>query len=141
SGNDGQYRKLCAAIGGEELAAHPDYATNRGRVEKRATLVPLISALTAKIPKAEMLARLEAAGVPAGPINNIGEVFADPQVNHRRVRVNLENPQAEAGFVPSVRSAILLDGEPQVSPRHAPGLGQHRAEILADPNWNSRRQG
>jgi crotonobetainyl-CoA:carnitine CoA-transferase CaiB-like acyl-CoA transferase len=141
SGNDGQYRKLCTAIGGEDLATNPDYATNRSRVEKRATLVPLISALTAKIPKAEMLARLEAVGVPAGPINDLGEVFADPHVIHRGVRVNLANPEAEAGAVPSVRSAIVLDGEPQVSPRHAPGLGQHKAEILADPNWNSRRQG
>ncbi len=103
--------------------------------------MPLISALTAKFPKAEILARLEAAGVPAGPINDIGEVFADPQVMHRGVRVNLANPQAEAGFVPTVRSAIVLDGEPQVSARHAPGLGQHNAEILADPNWNPRKQG
>lgn len=141
SGNDGQYAKLCAAVGGETLAANPDYASNRGRVEKRATLVPAMAALTAKFAKADLLARLEAAGVPAGPINNIGEVFADPQVIHRGIKVDLENREAEAGSIPSVRTPIVLDGVAQVSGRHAPGLGQHGADILDDPNWKPRKEG
>ena len=137
SGNDGQYRRLCMAIGGESLAEHPDYASNKGRVQHRAVLVPALSALTARIPKAELLARLEASGVPAGPINDIGEVFADEQVRHRGMRIDLPNAEAAAGSVPSVRSPILIDGVAQVSTRPAPGLGQHGAEILADPHWQA----
>ncbi|CAN1570620.1 CaiB Predicted acyl-CoA transferases/carnitine dehydratase [Rhabdaerophilaceae bacterium] len=136
SGNDGQYRKLCGAIGADDLAADPAYATNKGRVQRRADLVPALSALTAKITKQDLLIRLEAAGVPAGPINDIGEVFADDQVKHRRMRIDLRNSEAEAGCVPSVRTPILIDRVAQVSARHAPGLGQHRAEILADPAWH-----
>jgi crotonobetainyl-CoA:carnitine CoA-transferase CaiB-like acyl-CoA transferase len=137
SGNDGQFRKLCAAIGGDALGVDPDYATNKGRVQHRAVLVPAIAALTARLTKAELLARLEAAGVPAGPINTVDEVFADPQVIERGMRIELANPEAAAGHVPSVRSPVLIDGAPMASPRHAPRLGQHSAEILADPNWKA----
>ncbi|KAF0231790.1 MAG: acyl-CoA [Beijerinckiaceae bacterium] len=135
TGNDGQYRKLCEALGADDLAANPDYATNRGRVANRAALVPAISALTAQHAKADLLARLEALSVPAGPINGIGEVFADSHVIARGMRVDLALPEAEAGSVPTVRTPILIDGVPQVSPRPSPGLGQHSTEILADPHW------
>jgi crotonobetainyl-CoA:carnitine CoA-transferase CaiB-like acyl-CoA transferase len=73
--------------------------------------------------------------VPAGPINGIDEVFADPQVAHRGMRVDLARPEAETGSVPGVRTPILIDGVPQVSARPSPMLGEHGAEILADPNW------
>lgn len=136
-GNDSQFGKLCAAIGGEAFAANPAYASNRGRVERRTELVPALSALTARITKTDLLARLEAAGVPAGPINDLAEVFADPQVIHRGLRVDLDNPEAEAGSIPSVRTPIVMDGVPQFSERHAPGLGQHGREILDDPNWKT----
>jgi crotonobetainyl-CoA:carnitine CoA-transferase CaiB-like acyl-CoA transferase len=141
SGNDGQYAKLCAAIGGETLAADPDFATNRGRVEHRARLVPAIGALTARFTKDDLLARLEKSGVPAGPINDIDEVFADRQVIHRGMKVNLANAEAALGAIPSVRTPIVIDGEAQVSQRHAPGLGQHGPEILADIHWNPRKEG
>jgi crotonobetainyl-CoA:carnitine CoA-transferase CaiB-like acyl-CoA transferase len=140
SGNDGQYRKLCAALSLDSLADHPDFRTNRDRIARRAELVPLIAAATARLSKSELLARLEEAGVPAGPINAIDEVFADPQVVARRMRLDLANDDAEAGSVPSVRTPIILDGVALVSSRHAPGLGQHGAEILADPGWNPRDQ-
>jgi crotonobetainyl-CoA:carnitine CoA-transferase CaiB-like acyl-CoA transferase len=136
SGNDVQFRRLCAAIDLGSLADHPDYRTNRDRVARRAELVPLIAGATARLAKAALLARLEAAGVPAGPINAIDEVFADPQVIARGMRLDLVNAQAELGVVPSVRTPIILDGVAQVSSRHAPGLGQHHDEILADPGWN-----
>ncbi len=135
SGNDGQYRKLCEALGAHELAGNPDYATNRGRVAHRAVLVPALSAFTAQVGKAELLARLEAQGVPAGPINSLDEVFGDPQVLARGMKLDLPRPEAEAGFVPTVRTPILIDGVPQVSMRPSPILGEHNAEILADPNW------
>ena len=137
SGNDGQFRRLCAAIGGEALASNPDYAANTGRIAHRGVLVPVISALTAQFAKADLLALLEVAGVPAGPINSIDQVFADPQVIHRGMRVDLVNPEAVAGSVPSVRTPIVMDGIAQVSTRAAPRLGQHGDEIRADMNWKS----
>ena len=140
SGNDGQFRKLCASIGGEALASNPDYAANTGRITNRAVLVPAIGALTATFTKADLLKRLEAAGVPAGPINSIDQVFADPQVLHRGMRVDLVNPEAAAGTVPSVRSPIVMDGVAQVSQRAAPRLGQHNAEIRADANWTATKK-
>jgi crotonobetainyl-CoA:carnitine CoA-transferase CaiB-like acyl-CoA transferase len=137
TGNDGQYRKLCEALGAHELSDNPDYADNRGRVAHRARLVPAVSAHTARFGKAELLDKLEALGVPAGPINGLGEVFADPQVVARGMHVDLALPEAEGGTVPSVRSPILIDGVPQVSKRPSPMLGQHGAEILSDPNWKT----
>lgn len=135
TGNDGQYRKLCEALGAEDLMNNPDYASNRGRVANRAELVPALSAYCSRLAKADLLARLEALSVPAGPINGIGEVFADPHVIARGMRVDLALPEAEAGSVPGVRTPILIDGVPQVSPRPSPLLGQHTDEVLADPNW------
>ncbi|MCZ8260055.1 MAG: CaiB/BaiF CoA-transferase family protein [Beijerinckiaceae bacterium] len=135
SGNDGQYRKLCEALGAHDLAGNPDFATNRGRVAHRATLVPALSAHTARFGKAELLAALERAGVPAGPINRLDEVFDDPQVLARGMRIDLPRAEAEAGHVPTVRTPILIDGVPQVSRRPSPILGEHTREILEDPNW------
>jgi crotonobetainyl-CoA:carnitine CoA-transferase CaiB-like acyl-CoA transferase len=137
SGNDGQYRKLCEAVGAHALGANPEYASNRGRVTHRAELVPALSAYTARLGKSELLGRLEAAGVPAGPINAIDEVFADPQVIHRGMKVALARAEAEGGAVPGLRTPILIDGLPQVSARPSPMLGEHNSEILADPNWKA----
>ncbi len=137
SGNDGQYRKLCEALGASDLAAHPDYATNRSRVEHRAVLVPALSAFTARFGKAELLTILEGAGVPAGPINRLDEVFSDPQVLARGMKIDLARPEAEAGHVPTVRTPILIDGIAQVSQRPSPILGEHTQDVLEDPNWKS----
>lgn len=135
SGNDGQYRRLCLALGANALLENPAYTTNRGRVTNRAELVPALSAHTARFGKAELLAKLEEAGVPAGPINAIDEIFSDPQVIHRGMRVDLAAPLAAAGTIPSVRTPIMLDGVAQVSRRPSPALGEHNREILDDPNW------
>ncbi|WP_237478428.1 CaiB/BaiF CoA transferase family protein [Lichenibacterium dinghuense] len=135
TGNDGQFRRLCDVLGDPALAAHPDYTTNRGRVAQRAALTAALHALTSRRAAAELLARLDAAGVPAGPINTVGQVFADPQVAARGMALRLPNPAAEGGTTPGIRSPILIDGAPQASPRPAPGLDQHRDEILADPAW------
>ena len=137
-GNDGQFRKLVGALGADVLAADPDYATNAGRVTHRARLVPALAAHTAKVPKAELLARLEALAVPAGPINAIDEVFADPQVVARGLRLDLAAPDAAAGSVPTVRTPIVMDGVPQVSRRPSPRLGAHTDEIASDPDWQTR---
>lgn len=135
-GNDGQFRKLCAVLGQPKIAEDPDYANNKGRVINRGVLIPLLGSLTIRMSKAELLEKLEAVGVPAGPINRTDEVFADPQTIHRGMRVDLPSDAAKGGSIPSVRTPILIDGVPQVAARPSPRLGEHTAEVLADPNWN-----
>lgn len=137
TGNDGQWRKLVEALGEPGLADQPDYLTNKDRVRNRARLVPYLGQLTLRFAKADILARLEALGVPAGPINSTDEVFADPQVIARGLRRDLPAPAARAGSIPSVASPIVIDGVRQVSARPSPGLGEHQAEILNDPNWGA----
>lgn len=135
SANEPQFRRLATALGAPELADDPAYATMGARAKNRAALDERLNALTSQRTRAENIAALDAVGVPAGPINNVGEVFADPQVIHRGMRIDRANPRAKAGTTPGVRSAIVIDGAPAASPRHAPALGEHNAEILADPAW------
>ncbi len=135
TGNDGQFRKLCEILGEPDLAAHPDYRDNRGRVAHREALTAALHALTSRRPREDLLGALAAAHVPAGPINSVAEVFADPQVVARGMALSLDNPAAAAGTTPGVRSPILVDGVAQASPRPAPALAQHQAEVLADPAW------
>lgn len=138
TGNDGQFRKLCDVLGAPALAADPDYLVNKGRVANRDALTAALQALTSTWQRQDLLALLDAAHVPAGPINSVAQVFADPQVRARGMALSLDNPAAEGGATPGVRSPILIDGVPQASRRPAPGLDQHGAEILADPAWGGR---
>ena len=135
TGNDGQFRRLCGILGDPALATDPDYLVNRGRVANRAALTAALQALTSRRAASELLSKLDAAHVPAGPINTVAQVFADPQVVARGMALRLDNPLAEGGTTPGIRSPILIDGVPQASPRPAPSLGQHADEILADPAW------
>jgi crotonobetainyl-CoA:carnitine CoA-transferase CaiB-like acyl-CoA transferase len=129
-GNDGQFRHLCAVLGEPALADDPRFATNRARVEHRAALVPLIAGRTRTFTRAELLAALEAAGVPAGPINTVADVFADPQVVARGMRLDL--PAGDDRTVPSVRTPILMSETPPAYDRASPRLGEHTAEVLAE---------
>ncbi len=138
SGNDGQYRKLCEALGQPELGTDARYATNKDRISARAELVPVLNGLTRTFSKADLLARLEVAGVPAGPINGMGEVFADPQVVARGIRRDLAAPAARDGRIPTVASPIVMDGVRQVSERPSPGLGEHNLDVLQDPAWGGQ---
>ena len=138
AGNDGQYRKLCEALGAPELATHPDYAISKDRVRNRVELTRLLHGLTRRFTRADLLPKLDALGVPAGPINSVGDVFKDPQVIARGMRMNLDNPRAKAGSTPGLRGAIVMDGVAVASARPAPALGQHTDEILNDPNWGGR---
>jgi crotonobetainyl-CoA:carnitine CoA-transferase CaiB-like acyl-CoA transferase len=132
SGNNGQFVKLCGVLGAPELAENPAYKDNIGRLAHRAELVERVCALSARMSSAELLAKLEAAGVPAGPINDLEQVFSDPQVVHRGMRLTLKNPGAEGGTSPGIRTPIVLDGMPMASDRPAPRLGEHSAEILRE---------
>jgi crotonobetainyl-CoA:carnitine CoA-transferase CaiB-like acyl-CoA transferase len=132
TGNDSQYVKLCQALGSPELADEPKYKDNIGRLKHRNELVPKLAALTACVPRAELLAKLEAVGVPAGPINNLEQVFNDPQVVYRGMKLDLPSKAAKAGTIPGVRSPIVIDGWRAASERPSPLLGEHTAEILRE---------
>jgi crotonobetainyl-CoA:carnitine CoA-transferase CaiB-like acyl-CoA transferase len=132
TGNDRQFQKFCAALGAPQIGEDPAYRTNTDRLAKRDELIAKLTALTSRIKRDELLEKLEAVQVPAGPINNLAQVFADPQVIHRRMRLNLPSPAAKGGSIPGLRTPIVLDGEPMASPRPAPQLGEHTAEILRE---------
>jgi crotonobetainyl-CoA:carnitine CoA-transferase CaiB-like acyl-CoA transferase len=132
SGNDSQFGKLCAVLGEPELAKDPRYVDNKARLAHRPELIGRLCALTAKIPRAALLQKLEAVGVPAGPINDLSQVFADPQVIHRGMRIDPPSAAAKAGSIPGLRTPIVIDGAPAAAERSAPQLGEHTAEILRE---------
>jgi crotonobetainyl-CoA:carnitine CoA-transferase CaiB-like acyl-CoA transferase len=140
-GNDGQFRRLCGAINRPDLAEAADYQTNALRVKNRGELVPAITAATLKFDRATLLGLLEGATVPGGPINTIGDVFADPQVQHRGMRLDLPNEAAASGSVPGVRTPLLINGQPMADGRPSPRLGEHAAEVAADPSWARKSEG
>jgi crotonobetainyl-CoA:carnitine CoA-transferase CaiB-like acyl-CoA transferase len=127
-GNDSQFRRFCETAGCPELADNELFANNSARVANREALVPLIEARTRCRPTGRWIADLEAAGVPCGPINDLEAVFADEQVIHRRLRLDL--PHAVAGTVPSVACPIhFLHAKLNVRDG-PPALGEHTREVL-----------
>lgn len=134
-GNDGQFRRLCAAIERPDLGQAADYQTNALRVKNRGELVPEITKSTLRFDRATLLARLEDATVPGGPINTIADVFADPQVKHRGMRLDLPDDAAAAGSVPGVRTPLMINGKPMAHDKPSPRLGQHADEVAGDPAW------
>jgi len=132
TGNDAQYVKFCNAIGAPELARNPEYKDNVGRLEHREELIGKLSALTSTMQRDDLLDKLEAQGVPAGPINNLEQVFSDPQVIHRGMKLELKSDAAKGGTIPGVRTPIVFDGWKAASEHPAPLLGQHTAEILKE---------
>ena len=129
-GNDGQFRQLVTVLGAPALADNPLSATNEARVANRAVLVPELARLIAPFARADLLARLEKANVPAGPINTVGEVFADPQVVHRAMRIDLAHGSG-AGCPPCAPRSSCRRRRLRAE-RAAPLLGEHTAEILAE---------
>jgi crotonobetainyl-CoA:carnitine CoA-transferase CaiB-like acyl-CoA transferase len=131
-GNDSQFARLCGVLGESAIATDPDYIDNTARLAHRGALIERLCALTARMKRAELLEKLEAVGVPAGPINDLAQVFADPQVIHRGIKVEPASAAAQGGKIPGVRTPIVLDGEPMAAARPAPRLGEHTAEILRE---------
>lgn len=127
-GNDGQFRKFCEVAGHPEWADDARFANNKQRVANRAVLIPLIRQATVFKTTAEWVSALEQAGVPCGPINDLAQVFADPQVLARGLRVDV--PHSLGGTLPQVASPIRLSETP-VEYRHAPPLlGEHTEAVL-----------
>jgi crotonobetainyl-CoA:carnitine CoA-transferase CaiB-like acyl-CoA transferase len=132
TGNDAQYVKFCNVLGAPELATNPEYKDNVGRLKHRAELIGKLSALTATMKRDDLLAKLEAQSVPAGPINNLEQVFNDAQVKHRGMQLSLPSKAAKGGTIPGVRTPIVIDGWKAASERPSPLLGEHSAEILKE---------
>lgn len=131
-GNDRQFIKFCDLLGRPDLASDERYRTNAGRVQHRDTLTPELAAETAKFERDALLAKLEAVGVPGGPINSVADVFADPQIVHRKMRVEAPHTGAAAGKTPGVRTPIRFSGAALALERGVPRLGEHTEEVLAE---------
>jgi crotonobetainyl-CoA:carnitine CoA-transferase CaiB-like acyl-CoA transferase len=132
TGNDTQYVKFCNVLGAPELGQDAKYKDNVGRLGNREELIGKLSALTSKMKRDDLLAALEAQGVPAGPINDVGQVFEDPQVKHRGMKLDLPRAEAKAGSIPGVRTPIVIDGWKAASEKPSPLLGEHTQDILKE---------
>ncbi|AWI74381.1 CoA transferase [Parazoarcus communis] len=129
-GNDGQFARFCAEAGQPELAADARYATNRARVENRASLIPALKRLTIERSTADWIAALEAKAVPCGPINTLADVFADPQVQARGLKVDMPHPVA--GSVSLVANPMRFSATPVEYRSAPPALGEHTGQILQE---------
>ena len=129
-GNDNLYRKFCEAAGCPELAADPRFATNGRRVENRVELTRLLGEVFRKRTKKEWVELLDAAGVPNGPINDLAQVFDEPQVKARGVRIEVAHPVA--GTLPMVASPMRFSATPLEHKTPPPLLGEHTEAVLRD---------
>ncbi len=129
-GNDSQFRKFCEVAGHPEWGADPRFASNGQRVAHRAELIPLIRQATVFRTTAQWVGLLEAAGVPCGPVNDLQQVFADPQVIARGLRLDLPHPLA--GNTPQVASPLRLSASPVEYRQAPPLLGEHTERVLGE---------
>ncbi|WJN59407.1 CaiB/BaiF CoA-transferase family protein [Pseudomonas sp. SO81] len=127
-GNDGQFRKFCEVAGLPALPDDPRFSTNKARVAHRAELIPLLRQATVFKTTTEWVALLEAAGVPCGPINDLAQVFADPQVQARGLRVDMANGMGSS--TPQVASPLRLSATPVDYRLAPPLLGEHTDALL-----------
>jgi crotonobetainyl-CoA:carnitine CoA-transferase CaiB-like acyl-CoA transferase len=136
-GNDGQFGRLAEVLGRPEWIEDERFATNPARVRNHLILDPLLRAEFESRNRQELIATLEATGVPCAPINTVPEVFSDPQVQHRRMLRNLPHPTA--GEVPQVVSPLNFSNEPLAFDRAPPLLGEHTDEILRELGLSSNQ--
>ncbi len=134
-GNDAQFERFCGVAGCPELVADPRFASNADRVRHRDVLVPLLAAQLLQRPRADWLAALEGAKVPCGPINDLAEVFADPQVQARGMAQTLAHPHRDR--LELVASPMRLSATPVTCRRPPPLLGEHTDEVLAEVGFDA----
>ena len=133
--NQSNWERIVKAIGMPELAADARFRTNTDRMRNLAALTPLLGDALKKRPSAHWIAEFEAAGVPVGPVNRIGDMLADPQVKARDMVVETEHPKA--GRVKGIGHPIKFTDTPGEMTRPAPLLGQHTREVLGDLGYSS----
>ena len=129
-GNDAQFKRFCDLAGRADLASDDRYLKNSERVKNRQTLVPQLIDIMLTQDSDYWLEQLNAQGIPCGPINNIDQVFSDPQVQHRGMQLELDHPVA--GKVVSVGNPIKLSETPVSYEKAPPTLGQHTEAVLSD---------
>lgn len=130
-GNDDQFQRFCDFAGLHDVAADERFATNNARVENRDALIALLETATRSQPTEYWLEGLEPRHVPCGPVNDVAQVFADPQVRHRGMEIELPHPPAGGKAVKMIANPIKMSATPPHHARSAPGLGAHTGEVLA----------
>ena len=131
-GNDGQFVRFCKALKLEGLSQNPNYKTNADRVANRDALTDIISDKTAQYARDELLSLLEGVGVPAGPINTVEDVFADPQIIARDMKIDMPDINTKGGMLSGVRTPIRFSDAELCLDTRAPRLGEHTQEILGN---------
>jgi len=129
-GNDGQFARLCKILGLEDMSADARFATNKARVANREAVRAAVIAKTETWTKADLLAACGENAVPAGPINSIDEMFDDPQIKARDLKIDLA--AQDGTVIPGVRTPIILSETPLTYHRPSPALGEHTDEVLAE---------
>jgi crotonobetainyl-CoA:carnitine CoA-transferase CaiB-like acyl-CoA transferase len=134
-GNDKQFASLAAVLGHPEWAQDPRFRLNRDRIGNRALLVGLIGGLLGAKPAEHWLAAIEAAGVPVGPVNDLAQTFADPQIAARGLLVEVDHPVA--GRIPTLAQPMKFSASPPEYKLAPPLLGQHSGDVLADAGFTA----
>jgi crotonobetainyl-CoA:carnitine CoA-transferase CaiB-like acyl-CoA transferase len=129
AGNNGQFQKMCTVLGAPDMPAEPRFATNMQRIAHRSELRDALQTLVRGRSRAQLLQQLSDASVPAGPINDMAQVFADPQTQHRQMVVEL--PHSSGQNVRLVRSPLNLSASP-VTHKAPPRLGEHSLQTLRE---------
>ncbi len=131
-GNDAQYRKFCEFAGRPDLGEDARFATNAGRVKHRDLLYPILEEITRARPRTEWVEGLGRIGVPAGPVNGIDQVFADPQVQARGMRIQMPREGVRGGAVPMIGNPIKFSRTPVEYREPPPRLGEHSGDVLRE---------
>jgi crotonobetainyl-CoA:carnitine CoA-transferase CaiB-like acyl-CoA transferase len=131
-GNDAQYRKFCEFAGRAELAEDARFATNAARVKHRDILYPILEEVTRARPRDHWVEGLSRLGVPAGPVNDIAQVFADPQVKARGMKIAMEREGVAGGQVSMIGNPIKFSATPVDYRNPPPRLGEHTGAVLSD---------
>jgi crotonobetainyl-CoA:carnitine CoA-transferase CaiB-like acyl-CoA transferase len=131
-GNDSQFEKFCSFAGVADWAKDPRFATNPARVQNRVVLYEMINKVTAQHPQKHWIEGLEALSVPCGPVNNIDQVFADPQVLHRQMKISMPYPAAASGHVDLIGSPLKLSETPVDYRLAPPTCGQDTDTVLRE---------
>ena len=137
-GNDAQFVQLCAVIDQPGLATDPRFLSNSARVNHREELVLILESALGASDRDQLLEQLEQRGVPAGPINGIDQVFADPQVRHRGMQLDLTSESHADGHVPGVRTPLRFSDAELALTRPSPQLGEHTQAVTAELDREGR---